>query len=175
MSCLEKTEYVESLRKGTSDNEIFPVTWQSIFRDAWEGGGQSNHQCQIVSMGESDPRYRARKKRRLHTQKVRIHIQIRSVDLQWSYISCNRRCTNFVFRRIIYLLEQRSNIWPGESKSALISLSAGLPKMSGWTPSLVSHPFPLTNGSDLSLRALPEGKPWVSQSKKSSNLFQSEM
>ena len=168
MSCLEKTEYVESLRKGTSPgSRYFAMPGKVV--------GRATTSVKLCQWENRIHAIEQEKKRRLHTQKVRIHIQIRSVDLQWSYISCNRRCTNFVFRRIIYLLEQRSNIWPGESKSALISLSAGLPKMSGWTPSLVSHPFPLTNGSDLSLRALPEGKPWVSQSKKSSNLFQSEM
>ena len=50
----------------------------------------------------------------------------------WTYISCNRWSTNFVFRRIIYRQEQRADTWPGESKFVFL-FSAAVTKTGGWS------------------------------------------
>ena len=69
--CLGVTEYGE---KG--QRNFHAVTWSSISRDAGQATEQGNHQCQSKVRF---PRCRARKKRAVHRQKAKIHIQIRRV------------------------------------------------------------------------------------------------
>ena len=64
-----------------------------------------------VSMGGSVPRQRARKKGGcIGWKKESIF-----VSGAWTYISCHRRSTNFVFRQIIYRRERRAATGPDES------------------------------------------------------------
>ena len=55
------------------------ITWQSISRDdrqVWQAAAESNHECR------REDRFHC-KKRAVHRQKARIHIRIRSVDLNF--------------------------------------------------------------------------------------------
>ena len=66
----------------------------------------------------------SKKKRVLHRQRARIHVQIRNVDLHFVYLEEHK----FVFYWIIYWQELRADTWPGEGKFFQFSLEISSPE-----------------------------------------------
>ena len=82
-----------------------------------------------VLMGGSVPRCRVRKNGCCIGRKQESIIE----SWAWTYISCNWRSINFVFRQIIYRRERRAATRPGGSKFFLFSFSTAVTKTGpGW-------------------------------------------
>ena len=87
-----------------------------------------------LSMGGSFPRYRARIKGRCIGRKPESIFESGA----WTYISCNLRSTNFVFRRVIYRRERRADTRRSESKFfSHFHFSTVVTKKGSWTTSLI--------------------------------------
>ena len=126
--CLGKWEFEE---KG--QRNFHAVTWQSISRDAGQATAQSNHQCRWEDWFHAEE----------HEKKGRYIVRKPESILEsaaWTYISCNWRSTNFVFRRIMYRRERRADTWHCDKVKASYIFysifSAAVTKPDGWTTSL---------------------------------------
>ena len=104
-----------------------------------------------VSMGGSVARYGARKHWCCISRKQESIFESGA----WTYISCNQRSTNFVFRWIIYRRERRATTIPGESKFFFNCLfSATVTKTGGWTTSLIQSSSASNIASSFHLRPI---------------------